>query len=296
MRFRTTRPRTTAASPSGSRDDPRNWADDEAAEDEEPFWRAAPGPPGPCTAASRSTRPAAPSRAPGGRPGSSRCWRPPGSVVASPAAAPTPVAGRRCPCRSTRVRPPHGWRAARRGPTGSGSACRRSTRRSGPPCSTRWPPTPRCTAAMLAGELPREVEDVGRRAGRRPVPERRPATSPWTAPARTRRSRVSTSPRCSTCSPSGTTPTRSPCSRCGGRDRETVLDELRARRTRGARGPGRCRRIRCAFYGGGSPELPAGPSTPPDTLLDRVPALPLAVRGRDVVELLRPLYRALDDG
>jgi hypothetical protein len=31
-------------------------------------------------------------------------------------------------------------------------------------------------------------------------------------------------------------------------------------------------------------------------LLDRVPALPLAVRGRDVVELLRPLYRALDDG
>ena len=26
-----------------------------------------------------------------------------------------------------------------------------------------------------------------------------------------------------------------------------------------------------------------------------MPALPLAVRGRDVVELLRPLYRALDD-
>ena len=38
-----------------------------------------------------------------------------------------------------------------------------------------------------------------------------------------------------------------------------------------------------------------GPPTPSDALLDRVPALPLAVRGRDVVELLRPLYRALDD-
>ena len=27
-----------------------------------------------------------------------------------------------------------------------------------------------------------------------------------------------------------------------------------------------------------------------------IPALPLAVRGRDVVELLRPLYHALDEG
>jgi uncharacterized Zn finger protein len=80
-----------------------------------------------------------------------------------------------------------------------------------------------------------------------------------------------------------------------GRDRETVLDELRARRTRAPEAPP-LPTDPVAFYGGGSPELPAGPSTPPDALLDRVPALPLAVRGRDVVELLRPLYRALDDG
>ena len=37
------------------------------------------------------------------------------------------------------------------------------------------------------------------------------------------------------------------------------------------------------------------PVPDPDALLDRVPALRLAVRGRDVVELLRPLYRALDE-
>jgi hypothetical protein len=51
------------------------------------------------------------------------------------------------------------------------------------------------------------------------------------------------------------------------------------------------------FYAGpGRPDLPAGPVTPTDALLDQVPPLPLAVRGSDVVELLRPLYRALDDG
>ena len=80
-----------------------------------------------------------------------------------------------------------------------------------------------------------------------------------------------------------------------GRDRETVLDELRARRTR-TPDPPPLPTDPAAFYAGRSPELPAGPPTPPDALLDRVPALPLAVRGRDVVELLRPLYRALDEG
>jgi len=38
-----------------------------------------------------------------------------------------------------------------------------------------------------------------------------------------------------------------------------------------------------------------GPRTPPDALLDQVPAFPLAVRGTDAADLLRPLYRALGD-
>lgn len=79
-----------------------------------------------------------------------------------------------------------------------------------------------------------------------------------------------------------------------GRDRETVLDELRARRTRTAAPP--LPTDPTDFYSGpGLPDLPRGPATPPDALLDQLPPLPLAVRGTDVVELLRPLYRALGD-
>ncbi len=81
-----------------------------------------------------------------------------------------------------------------------------------------------------------------------------------------------------------------------GRDRATVLDELRARRTRAAAAPP-LPVDPAGFYAGPAlPALPAGPRTAPDALLDQVPALPLAVRGRDAVELLRPLYRAVGDG
>jgi uncharacterized Zn finger protein len=81
-----------------------------------------------------------------------------------------------------------------------------------------------------------------------------------------------------------------------GRDRDTVLDELRARRTRAAAAPP-LPLDPAAFYAGpGLPALPAGPRTPPDALLDQVPAFPLAVRGRDAVDLLRPLYRSLGAG
>jgi SWIM zinc finger len=80
-----------------------------------------------------------------------------------------------------------------------------------------------------------------------------------------------------------------------GRDRETVLEELRDRRTRAPSAPALPLDPH-EFYGGtGLPDLPVGPRTPPDALLDQVPALPLAVRGRDVGELLRPLYLALPD-
>jgi len=80
-----------------------------------------------------------------------------------------------------------------------------------------------------------------------------------------------------------------------GRDRETVLDELRGRRTRAPAAPVLPVEPRDFYSGPGLPELPVGPRTPPDALLDQVPALPLAVRGHDVVDLLRPLYRALGD-
>jgi uncharacterized Zn finger protein len=80
-----------------------------------------------------------------------------------------------------------------------------------------------------------------------------------------------------------------------GRDRGTVLDALRARRTRAPEAPPLPVDPLDFYRAAAAPDLPAGPPTPADALLDRVPALPLAVRGRDVVELLRPLYRALDD-
>jgi hypothetical protein len=81
-----------------------------------------------------------------------------------------------------------------------------------------------------------------------------------------------------------------------GRDRETVLDALRARRTRAAAAPP-VPVDPVAFYRGpGLPTFPVGPPTSPDALLDQVPAFPLAAGGRTAVELLRPLYRALGDG
>lgn len=78
-----------------------------------------------------------------------------------------------------------------------------------------------------------------------------------------------------------------------GRDRETVLDALRERRTR-APAPAALPLDPADFYAGpGLPTLPVGPRTPPDALLDQVPPLPLATRGLDATERLRPLYRAL---
>lgn len=150
------------------------------------------------------------------------------------------------------------------------------------------------TAALLAGELPREVEDTFAAQGVALLPSGRgDLTMDCTCPDAT-----------------------VPCKHLAavfyllaerfdadpfdllalrGRDRETLLDELRARRTR-ATPPAPLPVDAHAFYAGpGLPDLPAGPRTPPDALLDQVPALPLAVRGRDVDTLLRPLYRALGE-
>ena len=149
------------------------------------------------------------------------------------------------------------------------------------------------TAAMLAGELPREVEDVVGAQGVALFPAGRgdlamDCTCPdATVPCKHLAAVFYLLAERFDADPFAVLALR-------GRDRETVLDELRARRTRTPEPPP-LPTDPVAFYAGGSPELPAGPPTPPDALLDRVPALPLAVRGRDVVELLRPLYRALDD-
>ncbi|WP_028931016.1 SWIM zinc finger family protein [Pseudonocardia asaccharolytica] len=88
-----------------------------------------------------------------------------------------------------------------------------------------------------------------------------------------------------------------------GRDRETLLANLRARRGGTAQAPDAPQATPLAdlldtFFVAGPSEasqLPPAP-TPPDALLDQVPAFPIEVRGHRVVDLLRPAYRALGDG
>lgn len=84
-----------------------------------------------------------------------------------------------------------------------------------------------------------------------------------------------------------------------GRDRETLLEELRTRRAAASpSGPSTSvpplAQLLDAFYTGG-PVEPAvsGPPTPADALLDQLPEFPIAVRGESLRELLRPAYRAL---
>ena len=274
---------------------PRNWADEgDIAEDEEPFWRAAPpARPRPVPGGIQINSTRGPVARPGGRPASSRCWRPPG------------VGGRLA----------RGRTYARKGQTVSlqvdagaatarvqGSAARPYRVRIGVPTldKAQWNAVldalaadASLTAAMLAGELPREVEDVVGAHGVALFPAARgdlamDCTCPdATVPCKHLAAVFYLLAERFDADPFAVLALR-------GRDRETVLDELRARRTRTPE-PAPLPTDPAAFYGGGSPELPVGPPTPPDALLDRVPALPLAVRGRDVVELLRPLYRALDD-
>ncbi len=86
-----------------------------------------------------------------------------------------------------------------------------------------------------------------------------------------------------------------------GRDRETLLSELRSRRAAaspaGPAGVPPLADVLDAFWSGPAPPVaPAGPATAPDALLDQVPAFPIAVRGVPVTELLRPAYRVLAAG
>jgi len=91
-----------------------------------------------------------------------------------------------------------------------------------------------------------------------------------------------------------------------GRDRDTLLANIRARRDTGAdradpaAGPadgvpvlGDC----LDGYYQLAAELPplVAPETPPDAVLDQLPPVRLTVRGRPLADLLRPLYRTLPD-
>ena len=83
-----------------------------------------------------------------------------------------------------------------------------------------------------------------------------------------------------------------------GRDRETLLADLRARRAAAsppeqASGAAPLAEVLDRFFTGGEPERLAGPATPSDALLDQVPEFPISVRGRPVTDMLRPAYRAL---
>jgi uncharacterized Zn finger protein len=85
-----------------------------------------------------------------------------------------------------------------------------------------------------------------------------------------------------------------------GRDRETLLEDLRARRTAAtpagtADGVPALADVMQEYWsaGPGLAERLTGPHTPPDALLDQVPEFAIDVRGERVADLLRPAYRAL---
>lgn len=86
-----------------------------------------------------------------------------------------------------------------------------------------------------------------------------------------------------------------------GRDRETLLDELRERRAASAPaapGAGSLEDVMDAYFtaGPGLGQRLSGPPTPSDALLDQLPEFPVAVRGVPLTEVLRPAYRALGTG
>ena len=102
-----------------------------------------------------------------------------------------------------------------------------------------------------------------------------------------------------------------------GRDRETLLENIRARRATIApdAGPGAESGAESSvepgdpvdgvpaladcladyFRPAGQLPMPMAPATPPDAVLDQVPPVRLEVRGRSLADLLRPVYRALAD-
>ncbi|WP_028937278.1 SWIM zinc finger family protein [Pseudonocardia spinosispora] len=93
-----------------------------------------------------------------------------------------------------------------------------------------------------------------------------------------------------------------------GRDRETLLENIRARRGAASAQPsgdhepepvgGAPALVSCLdSYFVASGELPmlVASSAPPDAVLDQLPPIDVTVRGKPLVDLLRPAYRSLAD-
>lgn len=92
-----------------------------------------------------------------------------------------------------------------------------------------------------------------------------------------------------------------------GRDRETLLENLRSRRGTSADRSGEpsapaasvppLSDVLDRFWASAPVEQlpPAPPATSPDAVLDQVPELPVRVRGKKVTDLLRPAYRQMTD-
>ena len=190
-------------------------------------------------------------------------------------------------------------RAAGRGRTPCGSGCRRSARPNGRGRRRRWSPMPSLAAALLAGEMPHEIEDGVRPVGLSLFPaSARDLAIDCTLPR----------PRRALQAPgrgllrAGRAVRRRPVRDAGAaraRPRHRCSTTSRARRAQPA-GPRPAGARRPAGRGAGAstPRAPCPRSrpaadTPSDALLDQVPPFPIEIRGIPVTELLRPAYRAL---
>lgn len=153
------------------------------------------------------------------------------------------------------------------------------------------------TAALLAGEMPHEIEEVFSGVGLSLFPAAaRDLALDCTCPDQT----VPCKHLAAVCYLLAEQFDADPFAILAlrGRDRETLLTDLRSRRA--AAGRSRSRGVTLAasldaFYAAAGP-LPAratGPDTPSDALLDQIPPFPVALRGEPVTELLRPIYRSL---
>ncbi|HEX3257496.1 MAG TPA: SWIM zinc finger family protein [Pseudonocardia sp.] len=152
------------------------------------------------------------------------------------------------------------------------------------------------TAALLAGEMPHEIEDVFTRVGLSLFPpSARDLALDCTCPDQA----VPCKHLAAVCYVLAERFDADPFAMLAlrGRDRETLLADLRERRAEAGPAPSHgtpLAEVLSTFYAGGRLPAPAaGPDTPSDALLDQVPPFPVEIRGITVSELLRPAYRAL---
>jgi uncharacterized Zn finger protein len=152
------------------------------------------------------------------------------------------------------------------------------------------------TAALLAGELPHEIEDLFTRVGLSLFPvNARDLALDCTCPDHA----VPCKHLAAVCYVLAERFDADPFAILAlrGRDRETLLEDLRSRRVNAgpaaAHGIPLAEALSTSYAAGPLPSHTAGPDTPSDALLDQVPPFPVKIRGISVTELLRPVYRAL---